>query len=204
MQHKVSHPVPQTLLPPQLSETPPVCLRHAPIHCNPFSTPDTVPEAPQHSLRRNKGVAPGPNFWNVTDYLHGNVHSTRVESHCKLSLHCPSCMQSAQPSPSSTPDPAAWQELSVPILSNKEEEEAAALPGSPQNPNMRSESNDEDITIDSCEDLASSSACCTVLEDSAHHTLKVQAFIAQGLAAVWLITSLPNTCLLSIICDFCV
>jgi hypothetical protein len=40
--------------------------------------------------------------------------------------------------------------LSAPILSGKEEEEAAALPGSPQNPDVKSESNEEDIAIDSC------------------------------------------------------
>jgi hypothetical protein len=30
-----------------------------------------------------------------------------------------------------------------------------------------------------------SSACCTVLGDSAHHTPKAQAFIAHGLASVY-------------------
>jgi hypothetical protein len=75
--------------------------------------------------------------------------------------------------------------LSAPILSDEEEEEAAALPGSPQNPNVKSESDEENIAIDSREDLASSSARCTVLGDSAHHTPKAQAFIAHGLASVY-------------------
>jgi hypothetical protein len=77
------------------------------------------------------------------------------------------------------------RELSAPILSDEEEEEAAALPGSPQNLDVKSESNEEDITIDSREDLASSSARRTVLGDSAHHTPKAQALIAHGLAAVY-------------------
>jgi hypothetical protein len=70
--------------------------------------------------------------------------------------------------------------LSAPILSNKEEEEAAALPGSPQNPNVKSESNEGNIAIDSHEDLALCSACCTVLGDSVHHMP-----IAKSLAAVY-------------------
>jgi hypothetical protein len=73
-----------------------------------------------------------------------------IESYCKPSLCCPLRTPSTQSSPSSTPDPVAWQELSAPILSGKEEEEAAALPGSPQNPDVKSESNEEDIAIDSC------------------------------------------------------
>jgi hypothetical protein len=113
------------------------------------------------------------------------VHGTRVESYREPSLRRPSRTPSAQPSPSPTPDPAAWWESSVPILSDEEEEEAAALPGSPQNPNVKSESDEEDIAIDSCEDLASSSARRTVLGDSAHHTPKAQALIALGLAAVY-------------------
>jgi hypothetical protein len=50
---------------------------------------------------------------------------------------------------------------------------------------MKSESNEENIASNSCEDLALSSACRTVLGDSAHHTPKAQALIAQGLAAVY-------------------
>jgi hypothetical protein len=84
-----------------------------------------------------------------------------------------------------TPRVPTVDKSSAPILSDDEEEEAAALPGSPQNPDVKSESNEEDITIDSREDLASSSARRTVLGDSAHHTPKVQALIADGLAAVY-------------------
>jgi hypothetical protein len=50
---------------------------------------------------------------------------------------------------------------------------------------MKSESDEEDIAIGSCEDLALSSARRTVLGDSAHHTPKAQAFIAHGLASVY-------------------
>jgi hypothetical protein len=50
---------------------------------------------------------------------------------------------------------------------------------------VKSESNEEDIAIDPHEDLASSSACCTVLGDSVHHTPKAQALIAHGLAAIY-------------------
>jgi transposase InsO family protein len=178
-------PAPQTPPLPQSPETPPVRLRRAPARCDPLPTPDPVPKAPRCSARTNKGVALAPNFWNVMDRLHGNVHGTCVKSHHKPSLRRPSRMPSAQPSPSPTPDPAAWWESSVPILSDEEEEEAAALPGSPQNPDVKSESDEEDIEIDSCEDLASSSARRTVLGDSAHHTPKVQMLIAHGLATVY-------------------
>jgi hypothetical protein len=147
--------------------------------------PDPVPEAPWCSVHTNKGIALAPNFWNATDRLHGNVHGTRVESYCKLSLCCPLRTPSVQPSPSPTPDPAAWRELSAPILSDKEEEEAAALPGSPQNPDVKSESDEENIAIDPHEDLALSSARHTALGDSVHHTPKAQVLIAQGLAAVY-------------------
>jgi hypothetical protein len=180
-------PAPQTPPPPQSPDTPPVRTRRAPAPRDPLPTPDPAPEAPRHSARTNKGVALAPNFWNATDRLHGNVHGTRVKFYCKPSL-CPSSRAlSAQPSPSPspTPDPTAWWESSAPILSNEEEEEAAALPGSPQNPNMKSESNEEDIAIDSCEDLASSSARRTVWGESAHHTPKAQVLIAHGLAAVY-------------------
>jgi hypothetical protein len=50
---------------------------------------------------------------------------------------------------------------------------------------VKSESDEENITIDSREDLASSSARRTVLGDSAHHTPKAQELIAHGLAAVY-------------------
>jgi hypothetical protein len=50
---------------------------------------------------------------------------------------------------------------------------------------VKSESDEENIAIDSREDLASSSARRTVLGDSAHHTPKAQALIAHGLAAVY-------------------
>jgi hypothetical protein len=50
---------------------------------------------------------------------------------------------------------------------------------------MKSESNEKDIAIDSHEDLASSSARCTALGDSVHHTPKAQVLIAQGLATVY-------------------
>jgi hypothetical protein len=178
-------PAPQTPPPPQSPETPPVRPHRAPARRDPSPTPDPPPEAPRRSAHSNKGVALAPNFWNATDRLHGNVHGTRVESYCKPSLCRPSRTPSVQPSPSPTPDPAVWRESSAPILSDKEEEEAAALPGSPQNPNVKSESDEEDIAIDSCEDLASSSARHTVLGDSAHHTFKAQALIAHGLAAVY-------------------
>jgi hypothetical protein len=180
-------PAPQTPPPPQSPDTPPVRPRRAPARRDPSPTPDPAPEAPRRSSRTNKGVAPAPNFWNATDRLHGNVHGTRVESYREPSLRAPSRAPSAQPSPSPspTPDPTAWRESSAPILSDEEEEEAAALPGSPQNPDMKSESDEEDIAIGSHEDLASSYARCTVLGDSAHHTPKAQALIAHGLAAVY-------------------
>jgi transposase InsO family protein len=179
-------PAPQTP-PPQSPDTPPVRPRRAPAHRDPSPTPDPAPEAPRRSSRSNKGVALAPNFWNATDRLHGNVHGTRVESYREPSLRPTSRAPSAQPSPSPspTPDPTAWRESSAPILSDEEEEEAAALPGSPQNPDVKSESDEENIAIDSREDLASSSARRTVLGDSAHHTPKAQALIAQGLAAVY-------------------
>jgi transposase InsO family protein len=182
---KLPTPAPQTPPPPQSPDMPPVHLHHAPAPCDPLPMPDPAPESPHRSSRSNKGVALAPNFWNATDRLHGNGHGTRVESYCEPSLPRPPRTPSVQPSPSPTPDPAAWRESSVPILSDEEEEEAAALPGSPQDPNVKSESNEEDIAIDSREDLASSSARCTVLGDSAHHTPKAQAFIAHGLASVY-------------------
>jgi hypothetical protein len=178
-------PVLQTPPPPQSPETPPVRPRHAPARCDPSPMPDPAPDAPCRSSQSNKGVAPAPNFWNATDCLHGNVHGTRVESYCEPSLCRQLRTPSVQPSPSPAPDPAAWRESSVPILSDKEEEEAAALPGSPQNLDVKSESDEEDIAIDSCEDLASSSARRTVLEDSAHHMPKAQVLIAHGLAAIY-------------------
>jgi transposase InsO family protein len=178
-------PVPQTPPPPQSPETPPVRPRRAPARRDPSPTPDPVPDAPHRSSRSNKGVALAPNFWNATDRLHGNVHGTRVESYREPSLRRPSRTPSVQPSPSPTPDPTAWRELSAPILSDEEEEEAAALPGSPQNPDVKSESDEEDIAIDSRDDLASSSARRTVLGNSVHHTPKAQAFIAHGQAAVY-------------------
>jgi hypothetical protein len=161
--------------------------RRAPACRDPSPTPDPAPEAPRRSLHLNKGVALAPNFWNATDRLHGNVHGTRVESYCEPSLRPSLCAPSAQPSPSPspTPDPTAWWESSAPILSNEEEEEAAALPGSPRNPDVKSESDEEDIAINSRENLALSSACRTILGNSAHHTPKVQALIAHGLAAVY-------------------
>jgi hypothetical protein len=54
-------PVLQTLLPPQLPETPPVCPHHAPARCDPLPTPDPAPEAPWRSACTNKGVALAPN-----------------------------------------------------------------------------------------------------------------------------------------------
>jgi hypothetical protein len=113
------------------------------------------------------------------------VHGTRVELYCEPSLRHQWRTPSVQPSPSPTPDPTAWRESSAPILSDEEEEEAAALPGSPQNPNVKSESDEQNIAIDSCEDLALSSARCTVLGDSAHHTPKAQVLIAHGLATIY-------------------
>jgi hypothetical protein len=161
--------------------------RRAPARRDPLPAPDPAPDALRRSSRSNKGVALAPNFWNATDRLHGNVHGTHLESYCepslRLSLHAPSAQPS--PSPSPTPDPTAWRESSAPILSDKKEEEAAALPGSPQNPDVKSESDEEDIAPDSHEDLALSSARRTGLGDSVHHTPKVQALIAQGLAAVY-------------------
>jgi hypothetical protein len=110
-------PAPQTPPPPQSPEMPPLHPRCTPAHRNPLPTPDPAPDAPC----RYKGVVLAPNFWNATDY---GMH---IESYCKLSLCHLLCTPSAHPSASPTPDPAAWQELSVPILSNQEEE-AAALP----------------------------------------------------------------------------
>jgi hypothetical protein len=139
----------------------------------------------RHSELATGQVTGSNNFWNATDRLHGNVHGTRVESYREPPLRHPLRTPSAQPSPSPTPDPTAWRESSAPILSDEEEEEAAALPGSPQNPDVKSKSDEEDIAIDSREDLALSSARRTVVGDSAHHTPKAQALIAHGLASVY-------------------
>jgi hypothetical protein len=184
---KLPTPAPQMPPPPQSPDTPPVCPRRAPAPRDPSPTPDPAPEAPRRSGHTNKGVALALNVWNVTDHLHGNVHGTCVKSYCKPSLCPPLRAPSTQPSPSPspTPDPTAWQESSAPRLSKEDKEEAAALPGSPQNPDVKSESNEEDIAIDSCEDLALSSACRIVLGEFAHHTRKAQALIAQGLVAVY-------------------
>jgi hypothetical protein len=55
-------PALQTPPPPQSPETPPVRLRRTPAHCEPSPTPNPAPEAPQRSVRTNKGVALAPNF----------------------------------------------------------------------------------------------------------------------------------------------
>jgi hypothetical protein len=92
------------------------------------------------------------------------------------------------PSPhAGSPSPNAWRESSVPIPSNKEEEEANLLPTYPQNENSKSGTDDdEDINVlPACEHPAAHLACCTALDTSVSPPLSFDALIAQGLSSVY-------------------
>jgi hypothetical protein len=159
----------------------PVCPALPPEPMSPTPTPEPGPSNPWWSGQSNKGVAPPSNWFNATDYLRGQTKGKHVESYHEPSLH-------GTPSPcAGSPSSNAWRESSVPILSNKEEEEANVPLTHPQNKISKSGTDDdEDIDVlPACECPAAHLARHMALETSVSPLLSFDALIAQGLSSVY-------------------
>jgi hypothetical protein len=86
-----------------------------------------------------------------------------------------------------SPSSNAWRVSSVPIPSNKEEEEANVPPTHPQNKGSKSGTDDDEVIDDlpAYECPAAHLAHCTALDTSVSPLLSFDALIAQGLSSVY-------------------